>query len=266
MKTVRNTPAWFVPGKMVTLITDKSRGFGTPGLPLYVPGAETTIEATQNFLDRIDPFVMAHVPHADTHFKAEYPHSNEAQIFPEHQLFDTEEWEYLLTFMHMRARVAWIFKNVFDIGGKVTDSGVDPRKVLAEMTDPLERKFFKGLFHVAEGDPADPSNMTFGHHRDSFFYDLTQKEAVTSLHMGDATDYCVRDALKYVLSWGHFKHVVLLTDLTHGIYNTTLPGGVANLQELIATDPVLNEGSANGRLVLATSDEVLGYLPTAEAA
>lgn len=250
-------PAWFAPGQMITMPTDKSDGFCTPGLPLYVPGADTTIAATQNFLNQVDRYCAAHMPHADTHFMAEYPLSAEAAIFPPHQIFGTAQWEYLLDFRAMKAPVGWIFKNVFNVGGSFGDSGVDPDVVRPQLTDEVERRFFDNLFHIGRGDVTEPASMQFGEPRDVFFENLLMNGACVTLHMGDATDYCVRDALKYALGWTNVTHAVLLTDLTHGIYNAELPGGVASLDELIRTDTVLNGAFHAGRLVLVKSDEFL---------
>ncbi|RYG60016.1 MAG: hypothetical protein EON60_08610 [Alphaproteobacteria bacterium] len=252
-------PSWFNPGRMITLPTDKSRGFCTPGLPLYVPGADTTVASTQAFLNRVDGYVAAHMPHADTHFAAEYPLSREAEIFPPHQIFGTPEWEYLLDFRQMTAPVGWVFKNVFDVGGSFGDSGVDPDKVTPLMTDVVERAFFDNLFQIGRGDPAEPASMEFGEHRDVFFEQLLLDGACVTLHMGDATDYCVRDALKYALRWKQVEHAVLLTDLTHGIYNTDIPGGVDSLDALIRSDNLLWQAFVNGRLVLVKSDEFLRH-------
>ncbi len=252
-------PKWFRPGRMITMPTDKSVGFCTPGLPLYVPGADTTIQATQFFLNRIDHIAAAHMPHADTHFAAEYPLSNEAAVFPPHQIFGTEEWRYLLDFTRMWAPVGWVFKNVFDVGGSFGDSGVDPDKVRPLIDDPVELAFFDNLFRIGRGDPADAAHMEFGEHRDAFFERLLVDGARVTLHMGDATDYCLRDAVKYALRWKRVEHAVILTDLTHGIYNTDIPGGVGSLDALIRGDDVLREAFNDGRLVLVKSDEFLRH-------
>lgn len=255
-----SVPKWFRPHKMATMPTDKSAGFTDRKFPLYVPGAETTIEPGQILLERVDPIVMAHIAQADTHFKAEYPFSSESRTFPEHQIFGSEEWGYMLNMNSLKADVVWIFKNVFDMGGSVGDSGVDPAKVRPLITDPLELRFFDNLFNVGRGDPDDPASMVFAEHRDVYFERLLQDGLRVTLHMGDATDYCVRDALKYALKWKRIEHAVLLTDLTHGIYNVEIPGGVGSLDELIRTDAVLWEAFQAGRLVLVKSDEFLRHV------
>lgn len=256
-------PLWFKRGKMITFITDKSKGFGDRRFPLYVPGADLTIAASQAFLEAIDRFVRAHLATNDTHFKAEYPLSHEATLFPPHQMFGTEEWQYLIDFSRMRAEIVWLFKNVFDIGGQFGDSGVSAAKVLPRITDPVEQRFFENLFHIGSGDITQPETMEFGEPRDIWFQCLLNQGVETTFHLGDATDYCVRDALKYALRWRQIKHVVLLTDLTSGIYNKNIPGGVGNLEELIATDPVLNKAYAERRLILTTSTEVMNYIKQA---
>lgn len=261
---MEKTPAWFQPNRTATLITDLSKGFCTKAKdhPLYVPGAERVVPIAQKIVRGVDPIALAHIALADTHVEEEYYQSIEflQYKFAGHQFFGTEQWKYCLNFNGLKAPVWWIFKNVFDIGGKFGDSGVDRDAVLAQLTDPVKRRVFENLFNAGQGDINHPETLTFGDHRDVFFRKLIAKGLRVVLHTGVAADYCVRDALKYTLGWPDIEYVVLFTDATVGIYDPTKPGGVASLEELIEKDAVLKEAFLADRLVLIKSDEYLRLL------
>lgn len=248
---------------------DMTAGFCLPGHPLYVPGAERLGTAFDAFLARLKTSsIRNHVKAAlvtnDTHFAGEYPHSAEARMFPFHQGWGTAERDYTFD---MRALAKYLptfqmWKNKFDMWD-VPDSGVPVEKIVFESLD--ERADYAKLFMAQHYDPG----RIEGHPmmRQMFMEFMKHLEVGTFLVSGVATDYCVYCAMAGML-WHGFD-VILLTDLTQGIFSPAIPGGrgvfdppegyagVANVDELVAQRPMLAQAYLNGRFRAMTTAEFL---------
>tara|TARA_R110000868_G_scaffold190862_1_gene434831 strand:- start:135604 stop:136425 length:822 start_codon:yes stop_codon:yes gene_type:complete len=243
-------------------IVDFSADFMLPGSVLYVPGAEKTVKPAKYFLSNTR-FSYALLKN-DTHFEGEYEHSVESGPFEFHQGFGTKGHQYQLSLDHVNAlEKYWMLKNAFDMWGSA-DIGIPFDEIKFHSNE--ERRAYLGLFHIAIQNKK--GMYFFGEHRDSFI-SRVQKSGVNEVVVfGHATDYCVRDAMLGYLARG-FK-VILIEDLCRGIWDTSLLGGVSNLDELIEHCPlvdyvngtvmhrsVFKDALTNGNLTVTTSKKFI---------
>lgn len=234
-------------------IVDCSEGFMKPGNQLYVPGAEETVAPIHAFLDEVN-FSVAVVKN-DTHFESEYQHSPEAEIFAFHQGYGTAEHNYMIDVQRIQAADSyWLYKNQFDMWAASSEVNV-PRDQLV-FDDPAEELVYNNLFHMLRiADAGEPQRLNFLEHRDVFYEGVKQSGITDVVLFGHATDYCVRDAVLGYLKRG-FK-VYLIEDLCRGIWNTEIPGGVANINDLIKAYPILDDSLAAKQLIITTADDYI---------
>lgn len=234
-------------------IVDMSKGFVLKDGGLYVLGADDLVEPTNDFLRALKPGDIAFaLVKNDTHLKSEYALSNEASYgFPFHQGFGTYDHEYAVDIgiLDSKMPVYWMLKNEFDMWADKKDLGLDISEM--DFASDEERKAYEHLFYVSR--MLSPGRYNYLMPRDEFFKDLIANEVII---IGVATDYCVRDAIKGYLARG-FK-VTLLSDLTTGIYDTSILGGVANWDELVEAN--FADAVKSGQLKTMTS---VAWLETA---
>lgn len=244
---------------------DLSYGFTSPGLPMYVPGAETLPPLIHRFLDRV-PFGHFHTALwvNDTHFAEEYAHNPERHTKPLHQQFGTHEHCYAVDVHRLQGTLPlWMWKNTQDMWcERALETPLCKIKFHRYHLEHYALMFY--LMHIDRYNIPD-----FVLPRDLFFSLMQYSGPRSVVMMGCATDYGVKDAMIGFLSRGF--EVVLLTDLTCGVYNNRPPERLTCLDDLIARCPVT---SAHGesketltfwnalrddKLKLMTSDDYLAW-------
>jgi len=178
----------------VLIVVDYQNDFADPNGALYVPEAETIADKIQQEID--NPIYSDIIYTLDTHTIPEYKNSKEAELFPEHCVFNTKGW-----FLHkIKPR-----KNVLN-------------RMLKEkcFNDPIdfsigeEFVFIKDRFSIWEG------NKDF----EKFISCRYDEEYTEFAICGLATNYCV-----FMNAMGFkdmlFKNVTILEDCVRGIHDDT---------------------------------------------
>lgn len=191
-------------------IVDMQRDFVLPDGALSVPGAAAIVPAFNAFLRQIDPALLSAVlVKYDTHFRHEYPLSDEKTVFgfPEHCIWNTPGQELCVDLppalsvmaghMNKNEFAMWQY-NRLDKGRVSFDSAA-------------EEQTYDNLFRVTHHF----NDLTPGMPRDEWLARLGRPENVPVVIAGVASDYCVKQAMAGYLDRGH--PLIVLTDLVAGI-------------------------------------------------
>ena len=172
----------------IVVVVDTQADFMNPDGALAVAGADALAEPMRQYLAALDPADTAAVLFTfDTHDRATYPHSAEAQQFPIHCVRGEPGWANVLS-------------------PDIVAPGVPTYR--------LE----KGVFAMWEEDglTVEPIRAPGGEQdRDAFFADLQARGITEATVIGVAADYCVRWAIDGLVARGF--RVTVPAHLTAGI-------------------------------------------------
>lgn len=190
-------------------VVDMQRDFVRESGALPVPGAHSLIDPVHDLFDRLPDkvFDLALFKY-DTHFPAEYPHSPEAEKFPDiHCAYGTDGWDLAVDPARLgeRVHIYYMAKNMFDMWAENPVGRADE----LDFSSQPEEEAYRNLYHIT----SDQACREAGVHRDEFLKNIGVGSQVVML--GVASNFCVQDALTGYLEKG--ARVEILRDLTCGI-------------------------------------------------
>lgn len=190
-------------------VVDMQYDFMMPDGALAVPGAEALIERANDLFTRLPRHLYDFALFKyDSHFASEYPHSPEAEAFPDiHCEYGTKGWQLAVDYHRLKHKcpVYFMAKNTFDMWGR---NPVSAGQNLDFRLDE-ERRAYANLHHISD----DPQCLKSGEHRDTFLRNVGSSTHVVML--GVASNFCVYDAIRGYLQLG--AQVTVLADCVAGI-------------------------------------------------
>ncbi|MCL2567481.1 MAG: isochorismatase family protein [Alphaproteobacteria bacterium] len=190
----------------ILTVVDMQNSFLKENGRLSVKNASSLISKANNFFNALDNnFFEAIIFTQDTHFANEYKNSQEAESFPLHCEFNTEDWQMALNMESFKEKpqVYKLYKNKFDMWGseinRNNNIGLDFKNY----------SVYKNLYKIL-----DINDDVIFESMEDFL--LTYKNKKVEIYiMGVASDYCVKYAIDGYLKKGF--NVAIIQDLTCGI-------------------------------------------------
>lgn len=207
----KNTPhirVKIAPMKILDIV-DMQYDFMMPDGALAVPGADALIDRVNDLFTRLPRHTYDFALFKyDSHFASEYPHSPEAQSFPDiHCEYGTKGWQLVVDYHRLEDKcpVYFMAKNTFDMWGRnPVSAGQD-----LDFRSEEERRVYANLHHISD----DPTCLKPGVHRDTCLRDVGSSTHVVMI--GVASNFCVYDAMRGYLQRG--AQVTVLEDCVAGI-------------------------------------------------